>query len=395
MPNPGTLISMQAFDRETVNMVVQIPDYKLRQQLALQHKETLIVEAFTAFDEMFHLHLKWQDTCSCPELMLSSCSAMYQKLLLDLTVESPQLTWSTGVPTSSSGLFSWSTPSLPLELQRARTIIPLVLRRGPVLDRHRPTIYHIDLNVGLDQTVTFNLVGTAWKLDDHVHSSLHCKSYRQWMRANEKQPTATSQMVDNVAAMKGATDVPPDVEMRLSKEDECDETESHMVHSFVLQAHSPVFRAMLAAPMTEGQEKVVNMVGVTTERLEDFLQALYGLCVPEAVREDEERLVGLLALADCYGVIALRDNCATLLEASLNESNMARLLKVADMHQVEGLRAAALQYIIHRVDRIVAVMDSDDASVRKSVRERLRANEDLNTPSSRPQGQAADEEIAV
>jgi len=130
---------------------------------------------------------------------------------------------------------------------------------------------------------------------------------------------------------------------------------------------------MLAAPMTEAADRTVKMAGVAPSELEDFLCALYGLGVPRDAREDEERLLGLLALADRYEVIALRDECAALLETQLTEGNMAALLRVADMHQAAGLRAAALDFIVARVERIAAAMDSEDAAVRRSIREHLSA----------------------
>merc|ERR1712061_376073 len=83
---------------------------------------------------------------------------------------------------------------------------------------------------------------------------------------------------------------------------------------------------------------------------------------------DESRLCSLLALADRYEVIALRDECARLLESRLTEGNMAAVLRVADMHQAANLRTAALDFIVCRIERIVAVMDTEDPALRKAVR---------------------------
>jgi len=102
------------------------------------------------------------------------------------------------------------------------------------------------------------------------------------------------------------------------------------------------------------------------------------------VRENEERLLALLGLADRYELVALRDDCASLLAEQLTEANMAAIIKVADLHQAAALRAAALEFITARVERIAAVMDSDDATVRKSVRDFLASAEAANKlhPSS-------------
>ena len=48
------------------------------------------------------------------------------------------------------------------------------------------------------------------------------------------------------------------------------------------------------------------------------------------------RLLGLMALADRYELIAVRDECAACLQLRLTEANMATLLKVADLHQASA-----------------------------------------------------------
>merc|ERR1712008_183388 len=128
----------------------------------------------------------------------------------------------------------------------------------------------------------------------------------------------------------------------------------------------------------EATERRVRMAGVRPRELDDLLAGIYRLGVPPEVRGNEERLLALLSLADRYELVALRDDCASLLAAQLTEENMAAVIKVADMHQAAPLRAAALEFITARVERIAAVMDSDDAAVRKSVRDFLATAEAAN-----------------
>lgn len=430
MPNPGTMTSFQSFDREHINMVVQVPDYKLRQQLAMQHGEALVVEAFSAFDDLFHLHIRLTGAKAvAPELSLSVDKASLfggpsMKLVLDLRVQSPQFTSLTSQDAGPPqvALCTWSAPSTPIEVRRSRATIPLRLDQAPA--------HQNDTNMSLEQTVMFTLAGMAWKLDDTLVQSLHCKSYRSRVRddprlgpVGDAAPLAQRVMTANLAAMMGAVDTRPDIEILLDEEAEAeaaaDRNEGReesraedvlacgtgddataplenpsdcllegpcqpptrliqgttlRVHSFVLQAHSAVFRRMLAGPMCEATAKTIQMVGVTPTQLDDFIRALYNLSVPEDAREDEDRLLGLLSLADRYQVVALRDETSVLLESRLSEANMATFLRVADMHQAMGLRAAALMYITQRTSRIVSVMDSDDPTTRRSLREHVLAS---------------------
>mmetsp|Transcript_61087 Transcript_61087/g.172199 ORF Transcript_61087/g.172199 Transcript_61087/m.172199 type:complete len:392 (+) Transcript_61087:69-1244(+) len=370
MPNPGAMTSLQAFNRENINTVIHIPDYKLRLHLALQQHDALVVEAFVAFEEMFYLHFKWTERCNYPEIQLSSVGARYHKLVMDLNIQSPHFNYSAGE--GSYGVAApqwvpcmWSTPKTPIEVQRPNSSVKLVVDRPPT--------YHNDLNISLEQTVTFTLIATMWELDDSPINSLQCKSFRAraLLDAGEKLDTST-RMIDNVASTRDAEDVEKDIVFEL---DDGAGTRVHSAHSFVLQSQSPVFRRMLAGPMTEATERTIKMSGVTHTELEDFLAALYGFAVPAVVAEDEERLVNLLALSDRYEVLPLRDECAKILEPRMSEANMAALLGVADRHQAMGLRSAALAFINERIERIAAVMDTDDPSLRRSIRDHLAAAE--------------------
>lgn len=398
MPNPGAMTSLQTFDRETINTVVHVPDYKIRHRLSQQQKEGLVVEAFVAFDEMFYLHLRWADGSNFPEVLLSSVGARYHKLILDLNVQSPHFTYSTGDLVVAAPQWSpctWSTPSRLVEVQRPSSLVPLQVDKSPT--------YHNDVNISLEQTVTFTLTGTIWELDDSPTCSLHCKSYRARTRESSLSSAVTDKtaagMISNVAATRFAPDVATDLQIVLveecgttSEQDSerqrvtCDLVDSEAVspvsssdarraHSFLLQAQSPVFRRMLAAPMLEASERTIKMSGVTSQQLDDLLQAVYRFGVPPEVQDSEDRLLGLLALADRYELLELRYECAALLEMRLSEANMATLLQVADLHQATELRTTALEFITARIERIASVMDTDNPNVRKNVREYLSTSE--------------------
>lgn len=381
------MTSLQAFDRESINTVVHVPDYRLRQRLSLKQKEALVVEAFAAFDEMFYLQLRWGEGSNYPELLISSVGARYHRLMLDLTAQSPHFTHSTGeaiysVAAPQWAPCTWSTPGRPSEVTRPSSVMQLVVDRPPT--------YHNDINISLDQTVTFTLTGSIWELDEAPSASLHCKSFRlrktpgyeasqhEDEEEEEAETLLTSSeirtarcMMANIAAARLLPDVSTDVQLEADEEEEGGRAASTRgAHAFMLQAQSPVFRRMLVGQMVEATERRVRMAGVRPRELDDLLAGIYRLGVPPEVRGNEERLLALLSLADRYELVALRDDCASLLAEQLTEENMAAVIKVADLHQAAPLRAAALEFITARVERIAAVMDSDDAAVRKSVRDR-------------------------
>jgi len=386
------MTSLQAFDRESINTVVHVPDYRLRQRLSLKHKEAVVVEAFAAFDEMFHLQLRWGEGSNYPELFISSVGARYHRLMLDLAAQSPHFTHSTGEAIYSAAApqwapCTWNAPGRPSEVTRPSSVMQLLVDRPPT--------YHNDINISLDQTVTFTLTGSIWQLDEDPSASLHCKSFRlrktpgyEAQQHEEEEDAAafftSSQirtarsMMANITAARLLPDVSTDVQLEPDEEEGGGAVSTRGAHAFMLQAQSPVFRRMLVGQMVEATERRVRMTGVRPRELDDLLAAIYRLGVPPEVRENEERLLVLLGLADRYELVALREDCASLLAEQLTEANMAAIIKVADLHQAAPLRAAALEFITARVERIAAVMDSDDATVRKSVRDFLATTEAAN-----------------
>lgn len=398
MPNPGAMTSLQAFDKESISTVIQVPDYQLRLRLSLQQREPLVVEAFLAFGEMFYLHLRWKVGGTCPELLLTSVGSRDHKLMLDLCIQSPQFKAHPGGEGLQPVLCTWSTPMRPMEVQRPSSVLPL--------QSDRQATFGNDVNIPLDQVVTFTLTGTIWELDDTPIHSLHCKSYRSSARDCDPlgQPDIAARMIANVAATWGSAEVAPDIQLVPDADPAADEDDGtgscheppafsgggasapstprkprrgapRGAHAFMLQAQSPVFRRMLAAPMTEAADRVVHMAGVSPTELDDLLSAIYSFGVPAEVREEDDRLIALLGLADRYELLSLRDECATLLEPRVTEANMGALLKVADMHHAATLRATVLGFVAARLERVAAVMDTDDRMVRRSLRDYIVASE--------------------
>mmetsp|Transcript_93853 Transcript_93853/g.162466 ORF Transcript_93853/g.162466 Transcript_93853/m.162466 type:complete len:192 (-) Transcript_93853:2-577(-) len=173
MPHPVATRSLEAFDREHINSVIHIPDYKLRSKLCLEQKEAgaLVVEAFSAFDVTFYLHLGWAKGGSCyPSMSLSLASSHCHKLAMDLHVTSPSFSYVAGDNPSQTMSCNWTTSAHLLEVHKTTTIIPLNVDKPPT--------HHNDTHISLEQTVTLTFVGMLWKLEIQPTDSLWCASYR-------------------------------------------------------------------------------------------------------------------------------------------------------------------------------------------------------------------------
>mmetsp|Transcript_38538 Transcript_38538/g.86665 ORF Transcript_38538/g.86665 Transcript_38538/m.86665 type:complete len:400 (+) Transcript_38538:2-1201(+) len=385
-PPEGRSASLPAFDREHVNIAIPIPDYKLRRKIALQQEEVLVVEAFTAFEENFYFQLKWRDSREYPDVALNAVGNGSTTLVLDVHAQSPHFTYIVDAPPQGNASSStvrqcspctWSTLHTPVEVTRSVSAIHLRMDRTPVLNN--------DKDISLEQTVTFTLMGTLWRLEDCPTDSLQCKSYRGRTQEVSKSD-CTAALLKNISTMRSDTDTQPDLAIKLHSEDEDFSDDStpqvHHVHAFILQAHSPVIRRMLACPMTEAVQREIHMPDVSFQELQDFLDCLYHFSVPEDIANSDARLASVLALSDRYEVLALRDECAELMAKRLCEDNMGELLKIAEMHQALPLRSAALRFISCRAERIALVMDTDNTLIRKSVLEHLQKDEALRVASS-------------
>lgn len=369
MPHPAVTRSLESFEREHVNSVIHIPDYKLRSKLCLEKKEAseLVVEAFTVFDVMFYLHIGWGNGgCNYPCMSLSLASAHSLKLAIDLNICSPSFSHTVGENPGQIVISNWATSAHLLEVHKTSSSIPLTVDVPPT--------HHTDANISLDQTVTLTIVGTLWKLEMQSTDSLWCASYRARKQGCGVDATGiVLGMIDNIASMQAhEADSSGCIQIKLDEEDNA----TCEAHAFLLQAHSPVFRRMLETPMTEATDRVITMANVGVRELEDLIRCLYQMRIPQEMQEDESRLLALLALTDRYEILAVHSVCASLLSTRLTEANMASVLKIADMHQAPALKKAALQFIACRIERIVAVMDTDDTRLRTVLREHLAASED-------------------
>ena len=81
------------------------------------------------------------------------------------------------------------------------------------------------------------------------------------------------------------------------------------MHKIILEARSPVFRALLTSPMKEGQEGRVCIQDIKAPVFRALLHYVYSDTLPEEHAEqnlDVAMAQHLLVAADQYGLVRLR-----------------------------------------------------------------------------------------
>lgn len=114
------------------------------------------------------------------------------------------------------------------------------------------------------------------------------------------------------------------------------------VHKFVLAANSPVFRRMLQNKMIETTENEVTIPDFSSSVVEEFLEFLYLAKVPET----NENLVKLFSISVKYEVDHISKYCERRIRRHLNELNVADVLELSNLHNVEALKDEAFAKII-------------------------------------------------
>lgn len=123
------------------------------------------------------------------------------------------------------------------------------------------------------------------------------------------------------------------------------EVESEIInaHRFVLSSRSPVFRRMFEHNMTEKKDGRIVVEDVDKPVLEALVWYLYTGIVKDMPFED---MCDLYAAADKYEVFSLREACASVLAAGIDENTACIVLGMADLHKDAILKSKAKDYIV-------------------------------------------------
>ncbi|GBL99079.1 TD and POZ domain-containing protein 4 [Araneus ventricosus] len=121
------------------------------------------------------------------------------------------------------------------------------------------------------------------------------------------------------------------------------------VHSSILIARSPVFRAMFSTDMKEKMKGCVDVSDFNDETIHQLLLYLYTDRLEELKWED---IFQLYKAADKYAIISLKDQCSLFLKGNLNMENACRTLILSDLHQDEDLKVTAQVFILKKANEI-------------------------------------------
>ncbi|GIY78586.1 hypothetical protein CEXT_356221 [Caerostris extrusa] len=113
-------------------------------------------------------------------------------------------------------------------------------------------------------------------------------------------------------------------------------------HKTILDARSPVFKAMFTRDMQETARNAVDISDLDADTVKRMLLYVY---TDTLDHPDGDSVEKLYFAADKYEILCLKNKCSLLLESDLRESNACRILLLADRHQDEYLKEAVCSFI--------------------------------------------------
>ncbi|GBN76330.1 TD and POZ domain-containing protein 4 [Araneus ventricosus] len=126
-------------------------------------------------------------------------------------------------------------------------------------------------------------------------------------------------------------------------------TKSFPVHKLILSSRSPVFRAMFTKDMREKTSKCIDIPDLDADTLGRLLLYIYEDKIQELTWE---AAANLFEAADKYEVLDLKEKCSRFLKSTLTESNVCKILLLADMHNDESLKKAVQEFILNNSEII-------------------------------------------
>eukprot|EP00092_Neocalanus_flemingeri_P017599 GFUD01019041.1.p1 GENE.GFUD01019041.1~~GFUD01019041.1.p1 ORF type:complete len:328 (+),score=85.76 GFUD01019041.1:66-1049(+) len=120
------------------------------------------------------------------------------------------------------------------------------------------------------------------------------------------------------------------------------------VHSVILSARSPVFRAMLRSDMEEKKTGII--------KIEDFeidvVKAMVNYIYTAKIDEKFEDMRALLRIGDKYQIQSLVDKCCKLLISSISSSNVVDLGVLAETYSFQAMLKKCSEFIANDLDSL-------------------------------------------
>lgn len=134
------------------------------------------------------------------------------------------------------------------------------------------------------------------------------------------------------------------------------EEEELAAHKFILTARSPVFRALLNAPMREGQEGDVDIKDVRKPVFQALLYFTYTDQLPEELEGsnlDCAMAQHLLVAADRFQLPRLRRICERRLCETVEVDTVATTLTLAEQNHAEELKRVCLEFASRNLSTVM------------------------------------------
>ena len=112
-------------------------------------------------------------------------------------------------------------------------------------------------------------------------------------------------------------------------------------HKAVLAGRSPVFEAMFSHNMKEAEENKVTVEDIDGDTLEEMLIFMYS----GKVKNLQEKAAELLAAAEKYQLMDLKQRCEESLSINLKVDNVLDVLVTAYLHDASNLQTLAMKFI--------------------------------------------------
>jgi len=119
-------------------------------------------------------------------------------------------------------------------------------------------------------------------------------------------------------------------------------------HTNILAARSPVFQAMFQHDTAEARNKMVEMSDVEPEVVHEMLQYIYTGNTESTGKEAE-----LLAAADKYSLLELKESCEEVLCKETNIDTVLNMLVLADRHEAVKLKEVCVKFLIENCHTVV------------------------------------------
>lgn len=124
-------------------------------------------------------------------------------------------------------------------------------------------------------------------------------------------------------------------------------------HKVILGARSPVFNAMFIHNMTENQKKEIDIEDLDIETVRDMLKYMYAGKIDNL----NTRSPRLLEAADKYQLSELKEICEEVLRLALDVDTCLECLVLADLHNAEELKDAAVKFVVEHSTEFVEQVD--------------------------------------